>query len=154
IADSGDEVAGRGGAERGGADVATAQQGGIASLPKSLVGEKLLVRGRRWPAARTGEIVRVAGILRPLGERDLRARLAHAHGVLWATRSVPTGRRRRGLVGVLDQTRERAEQALARGLAAPQAALARGMVLGQDEALDEPTRERFRASGLAHILAA
>ena len=34
-----------------------------------------------------------------------------------------------------------------------EAALLRGMVLGQDEAIDPVTREDFRASGLAHLLA-
>ena len=43
---------------------------------------------------------------------------------------------------------------MARGLDPPRAALARGMVLGQDEALSEDARQAFRASGLAHLLAA
>ena len=42
---------------------------------------------------------------------------------------------------------------LERGLAPSDAALLRGMVLGQDEAIDPVTREDFRASGLAHLLA-
>jgi competence protein ComEC len=40
------------------------------------------------------------------------------------------------------------------GLPNRQAALLRGMTLGQDEALDERTREQFRISSLAHVLAA
>ena len=47
-----------------------------------------------------------------------------------------------------------AERAVGSGLDPPRAALARGMVLGEDEALDEATREDFRVSGLAHLLAA
>ncbi|MDX6648898.1 MAG: competence protein ComEC, partial [Solirubrobacteraceae bacterium] len=47
-----------------------------------------------------------------------------------------------------------AERAVSSGLDPSRAALARGMVLGQDEALDEDTREAFRVSGLAHLLAA
>ena len=35
----------------------------------------------------------------------------------------------------------------------PEAALARGMVLGQDEAIDETTRQDWRDSGLSHLLA-
>src|SRR5437763_688439 len=58
------------------------------------------------------------------------------------------------LAGALDGARRRAERALEAGLPAPQAALARGMVLGQDEALDDRTRKDFRASGLSHLLAA
>ena len=49
--------------------------------------------------------------------------------------------------------RARAERAIERGLPAPEAALLRGMVLGQDEAIDEDVRDSFRASGLAHLLA-
>src|SRR5207244_2848117 len=48
----------------------------------------------------------------------------------------------------------RAQAAVAAGLPQKQAALARGMVLGQDDALDDATREEFRASGLSHLLAA
>ena len=43
--------------------------------------------------------------------------------------------------------RRRAEAAVAAGLPAAEAALARGMVLGQDEEIDEPTREDFRDVG-------
>ena len=64
-----------------------------------------------------------------------------------------TGRRRGGIAHVLDLMRERAQRAVAAGLPAPEAALARGMVLGQDEAIAEGVREDFRASGLAHLLA-
>src|SRR5205823_10080293 len=64
------------------------------------------------------------------------------------------GARRGGLAGVVDAARRRAERALEAALPAPQAALARGMVLGQDDALDDRTRKDFRASGLSHLLAA
>jgi competence protein ComEC len=66
---------------------------------------------------------------------------------------IATGRRRGGLAGVLDRARDRAEAAVAAGLPADQAALLRGMVLGQDEAIDRTVRDEFRASGLGHILA-
>ena len=49
--------------------------------------------------------------------------------------------------------RERAEHAVAAGLPAREGALARGMVLGQDEEIDESTRQDWRDSGLAHLLA-
>ena len=45
------------------------------------------------------------------------------------------------------------EGAVAAGLPPPEAALARGMVLGQDEAIDETTRQDWRDSGLSHLLA-
>jgi competence protein ComEC len=49
--------------------------------------------------------------------------------------------------------RRRAERGLARGLAPPEAALLRGMVLGEDERLSDGERADFQRSGLAHILA-
>ena len=116
-------------------------------------GERVSVKGR-WPAVAPGHEVVLAGRLEALDERDawLRRRGAHARVVAWEVRA--TGRRRGGPAGVLDRLRERAERDVAEGLDAPQAALARGMVLGQDEALEEGVRDDFRASGLAHLLAA
>jgi competence protein ComEC len=49
--------------------------------------------------------------------------------------------------------RIRAEAALGTGVARAKAALARGMVLGQDELIDPLERDDFRRSGLAHVLA-
>jgi competence protein ComEC len=77
-----------------------------------------------------------------------------AHAALEAGQIRLTGRWRGGLAGVIDRIRRTAEQGVSAGLPPPQAALARGMVLGQDDALDEETREAFRASGLSHVLAA
>jgi len=51
------------------------------------------------------------------------------------------------------EIRERAEAALGQGMQPREAALARGFVLGQDEGVDALTREDFRRSGLAHLLA-
>jgi competence protein ComEC len=49
--------------------------------------------------------------------------------------------------------RERAEAALGRGMPEREAGLARGFVLGEDERIDDRTREDFRRSGLSHLLA-
>ena len=73
--------------------------------------------------------------------------------VLHAERVEFTGARRGGLTGRLDQIRDRAEAALERGMAPPEAALARGFVLGQDDRIDPRTVEDFKRSGLAHLLA-
>lgn len=64
-----------------------------------------------------------------------------------------TGARRSGLPGAIDAIRERSERTLATGLAAEPAALLRGMVLGGDNGIPEPTAEAFRVAGLSHILA-
>jgi competence protein ComEC len=124
-------------------------------------GERILLRvparggvTARWPRSPTGAEVRVAGRLRRLGAGDAQERRRGAHAELFVERLAPTGARRGGIAGALDAVRRRAEAALSRGLPAPEAALARGMVLGQDDALSEERREDFRTSGLAHLLAA
>jgi competence protein ComEC len=49
--------------------------------------------------------------------------------------------------------RQRAQDGLGRGMPAREAALARGFVLGQDEAIDPKTKDEFRRAGLSHLLA-
>jgi competence protein ComEC len=137
---------------------------------------RLLLRGARWaPLPRSltiGEEVRVEGRLEALdastgadpppaagsGEASsfdfdayLRARGVAGELLLEEVRR--TGRRRQGVPGALDRMRARAERAVVAGMPEPQGALLRGMVLGQDEAIDEAVREDFRDSGLAHLLA-
>jgi predicted membrane metal-binding protein len=51
------------------------------------------------------------------------------------------------------EIRERASDALGRGMPAREAELARGFVLGEDERIDAETKEDFRRSGLSHLLA-
>lgn len=65
----------------------------------------------------------------------------------------PTGGRRGGVAGVVDAARRRAEAAIDGSLSQDGAALMRGMVLGQDERIDALTRDDWRDSGLAHLLA-
>jgi competence protein ComEC len=62
--------------------------------------------------------------------------------------------RRGGVAGVVDSIRRRAERGIGAGLSPDLAALARGMVLGEDGDVPEETRDDFRRSGLAHLLAA
>lgn len=51
------------------------------------------------------------------------------------------------------QIRERASEGLGQGMPSREAELARGFVLGEDEGIDEETKEDFRRSGLSHLLA-
>jgi competence protein ComEC len=105
----------------------------------------------RVPALRVGDEVVARGGLRALRPREAFERRRGVHAVLEVERIAATGRRRDSPV---DRARRRAEDALAVALPSEQAALARGMVLGQDQALPEDLREAFRTSGLAHLLAA
>ena len=114
---------------------------------------------RPWPAGgEPGAILRVAGTAKKPasgGSFDWRAYLRR-RGIafeLAIDSLADTGRRRGGLLGTVDSMRRRAESALGARLPAPKAALARGMVLGQDELIDPLERDDFRRSGLAHVLA-
>jgi len=131
-----------------------------------LPGARLLMRVPRWarlpPRASIGTELVLTGRLRPLGTTkgdadpfDFSAHLRRrgVAGELLLDRVLPAGGRRGGLAGALDRMRGRAERAIAAGLPAREAALARGMVLGQDEEIDEATRQDWRDSGLAHLLA-
>lgn len=122
-------------------------------------GERVVMRVParvHWPAAAAvpGVIVEVAGRLAALEPHDEPDRRRGAHAVLRVARVGPTGTRRGGLLGVLDGVRRRTERALTARVPAPQGALARGMVLGQDGALTDDVREDFRVTGLAHLVAA
>ncbi|MBS1870651.1 MAG: ComEC/Rec2 family competence protein [Actinobacteria bacterium] len=120
-------------------------------------GERLLLRIGQdvaWPPAPTGAIVQVRGRLHALGPFERHYARRGAHAALTLDAAVATGARRGGLAGLVDGIRTRAERALSAGLPPAQAALLRGMTLGQDEALDARTREEFRAASLAHVLAA
>jgi competence protein ComEC len=61
--------------------------------------------------------------------------------------------RRGGLAGQLDGLRSRAERALGRGTSPAAASLLRGFVLGEDDRIAAAIVERFKRSGLAHLLA-
>jgi competence protein ComEC len=51
------------------------------------------------------------------------------------------------------EIRGRAADGLGRGMPPREAELARGFVLGEDDRIDETTKEEFRRSGLSHMLA-
>jgi competence protein ComEC len=129
---------------------------GVRVAPVRLggAGERVLVRAEprtRWPRVRVGDEVEARGELRALEGWEGFERRRNVHAVLEADRVIATGRSRGS---PLDAARRRAEDALGAGLRPEQAALARGMVLGQDHALSEDLRDAFRASGLSHLVAA
>jgi competence protein ComEC len=126
-------------------------------------GARLLGRfrvGARLPrGAGPGAEVRLNGWLRPPPRPregfDVAAfrRREGIAGELAVADVTPTGRRRGGLSGVLDRARRGAEASASKDLPRPLGALVRGMVLGQDEAIEPSVRQDFRDSGLAHLLA-
>jgi competence protein ComEC len=75
-----------------------------------------------------------------------------AHAVLGADRYRVIGRRG-GLIGMADRLRELLARSIAPGLEGERRALVAGVVLGEDEGLSSELRDRFRSSGLYHLLA-
>jgi competence protein ComEC len=61
--------------------------------------------------------------------------------------------RRGGIGDVSDRLRDLLSRSVARGLHGERAALLKGIVLGDDGGLSDNLRQRFRASGLYHLLA-
>ena len=127
-------------------------------------GVRLLARlpeGADLPSASApGTELSLAGSFEPLpqgGSSDsgfagyMRAR--GISGELTVERVRRTGGRRSGLQGAIDRIRSRSHEAIGTGLTSASAELARGMVIGADEAIPVPVRDDFRDSGLAHLLA-
>lgn len=102
-----------------------------------------------------GSEVEVRGEVATPEEGFARSRVERAGAVveLRAESLAATGGARGGVDGALDRVRDRAGAALAVGMSEKQSALARGFVLGQDDAIDPATREAFKRSGLSHLLA-
>jgi competence protein ComEC len=134
----------------------------VAVAGGPLGGARLLARAARWAplprGVRVGEELRLEGRLEAIGPSPggdfaayLRGRGVSAELLVEEVRR--TGAGRGGPAGALDGMRERAERAVVAGMPAEDGALLRGMVLGQDEAIEPGLREDFRDSGLAHLLA-
>ena len=121
---------------------------------------RLPARARLPPDAGAGTELRITGSVREPkrpepGGFDMAAHLRRrgVAGELHADTAVPTGRPRGGPAGLVDEARRRGERSIAAGLDRGPSALARGMLLGQDELIDPAMKDDFRASGLAHLLA-
>jgi competence protein ComEC len=122
------------------------------------VSEPILLELRAGRSPSQGDILDVLGILAPPhGPKDgfderTYLRRHGIHVVLRADRWHVVGRRG-GLGGVADGLRAFVTRGLSRGSAGEQRAVLLGVVLGADEGLSQSLRDRFRASGLYHLLA-
>jgi len=114
-----------------------------------------------WPGGGApGTSVRVAGLVeRPHNSAGAtfdyaaylrRRRIAYE---LALERLEPDGPPRGGIAGAVDSLRRRAETGVAAGLSGSNGDLAKGMILGEDQEISQPTLDDFRRSGLAHLLA-
>ena len=111
--------------------------------------------GRAPPQGSLLEAVTTVRLPRPAKDGfDERTWLRHQgiHVVLRADRWRVVGRRG-GLAGLGDRLRSALAHSIARGLHGPRRGVVEGVVLGDEQALSEGIRNRFRASGLYHLLA-
>jgi competence protein ComEC len=111
--------------------------------------------GRAPPQGSLLEAVTTVRLPRPAkGGFDERTWLRHQgiHVVLRADRWKIVGRRG-GLAGIGDRLRSALAHSIARGLHGARRGVVAGVVLGDEQALSEGLRTRFRASGLYHLLA-
>ena len=129
----------------------------FGSEPMSEPSRLELPRGRAPPQGSLLEVV--ASVRRPRrakeGERFDEAAYLKRQGVnvvLVARRYRIVGQRG-GIGGLADTLRRRVDRSLAPGLAGERRAVVAGVLLGEDEGLDQELRDDFRASGLYHLLA-
>ncbi len=127
--------------------------GGAAARVAGAIAVVRSAEGRAPPGARVGGELRLRGTVAPLAGFEDYQRRRGADAAIEVAAWTATGRARGGIAGALDGARERAARALGLGLAPPEAALLRGMVLGQDESIAEEVKTDFQRSGLAHLLA-
>ena len=131
------------------------RSGAGMDVPVETAGGRLIVRvAESQTELEVGDEVSAVGAIRdpPAWQRDRFARLGVRD--LLATRALTIeGGRRDGLEGVFDRIRGRAGSALASGTSPQAAALLRGFVLGEDDAIEPSVVDDFKRSGLAHLLA-
>jgi competence protein ComEC len=111
--------------------------------------------GRAPPQGAVIEAITTVRLPRPATHGfDERTWLRHqgVHVVLRADRWTLIGRRG-GLWGIADSLRARLARSIAPGLHGERRGVIEGIVLGDEQALSQDLRQRFRASGLYHLLA-
>jgi competence protein ComEC len=129
-------------------------QGRVDVVVETQAGRLMVEAVEPVPDLKMGAGLEATGTIRapPDWQRDLFARLGVAR-VLVASELRTLARDRGGVAGAVDSIRRRAEDALASGTPEAPANLLRGFVLGEDDRIDDATRDRFKRSGLAHLLA-
>jgi competence protein ComEC len=122
------------------------------------VGEPVLLRLPRGRAPPQGAVIEAVGQLAdPHGPKngfDERTWLRrHGIHVVLRAHTFRIVGQRGGLGGVADALRGHLQRSVARGLTGERAAVLEGVLLGEDAGLSDQLRQRFRASGLYHLLA-
>ncbi|HST25483.1 MAG TPA: ComEC/Rec2 family competence protein [Gaiellaceae bacterium] len=133
-------------------------QGELKRFGSHRVSEPVLLELAKGRSPAQGDVLSVLGVLAPprgpsngFDERTYLRRHG-IHVVVRVDRWRIVGRRG-GLGGVADRVRSFVTRGLSQGSGGEQRAVLLGVVLGADEGLSQGLRDRFRASGLYHLLA-
>jgi competence protein ComEC len=130
----------------------------IVRFGSTVVRESVLFRVPKGRAPPQGGIIETVGQLvvphsAPTGfDERVWLRRRGIHLILRADRWLVVDRRG-GVSGIADGLRDRLQRSIARGLGGDRAAVIEGVVLGEDSGLSDNLKQRFRASGLYHLLA-
>jgi competence protein ComEC len=117
------------------------------------VGEPSLLKLPPGRAPPQGAVVELVGVLRAPSDFERTSLRRHGvHVVVRVTTWKVVGRRG-GLGGLADRVRGHLSRSVAIDLHGERKALLEGVVLGDDSGLSDELRDRFRASGLYHLLA-
>jgi competence protein ComEC len=130
----------------------------IVRFGTAAVREPVLLRVPQGRAPPQGAVIETVGQLvlprSAAGGFDERVWLRRhgVHLILRADRWRVVGYRG-GVNGIADRLRERLQHSITRGVRGDRAAVIEGVVLGEDSGLSDDLKQRFRASGLYHLLA-
>jgi competence protein ComEC len=132
--------------------------GSVSTFANARIRERVLLRLPRGRAPPQGAILEaVAVVMAPRAPKngfDERTWLRRQgiHVVLRSHKWRIVGHRG-GIGGIADALRRRLARSVAIGLTGERMAVVEGVVLGEDAGLSQDLRDRFRASGLYHLLA-
>jgi competence protein ComEC len=136
------------------AEVPRRRDGDVRVVVDTPQGRLLVDAPEPVPELPVGSGIAARGVIHPVETWE--ASYLARHGVasiLTAGGIHPLPTARGGAAAITDGIRARGEAALGRGTPAPEAALLRGFVLGEDDRIDSATVTDFQRSGLAHLLA-
>ncbi len=148
----------RAGAPRHVRDQAAGPSSGAGRTRRRRAGPaRAAARPRRRRRAHSSSSLPPCGGRRPRRSRASSTRRAtsgaRAFTSSFAPRRTASSVARGGLPGVADRLRLALARSIAPGLEGERRAVVAGIVLGEDEGLDDGLRDAFRASGLYHLLA-
>jgi len=125
---------------------------------EALEGEHLRVVRPAYPRFRSGDEIELAGEITPLnsiespGFRTYLERQGVVASMEYPEVTVTGYRGRAGITEAINDLRSELAQALERSMPEPEAALAKGMLLGQRDGIPDDVEEEFNDAGISHLI--